>query len=217
MQIALLWVGAVAFLLILLIISGLILRRHRQEEKAKTPRPAPSAPQPVATTDQPAPPKNYAVAVPAWEADGMTYRLLVVDDMPQWAETIRQFATLFPCHVRHATNLTAALQTVARWQPHVILLDLHMPRDDWQPVAAMRQKYRPNQKTLAFCEQVTTHPKLQDIIVVITSVEDQAEQQEAAVAAGAHHFYTKAEFTVNHLYDLLRQAQLRQQTADTPT
>lgn len=135
-----------------------------------------------------------------------TIRVLVVDDLPHWAEVIRSFAQLYACDMRQATNLSAAIKQVAHWQPHIILLDLHMPRDAWQPIPSLQKKYGPAQKTLAFCEQITSHPKLQDVRVVITSVEDQSEQKEAGLAAGAHAFYTKSDFTVELFADLLNQA-----------
>lgn len=135
----------------------------------------------------------------------MTTRVLIVDDLPHWADVIRGYSHLYDCEVRHATNLTAALKDVARWRPQIILLDLHMPRDAWQPKSGLKRKYGPAQKSLAFCEQVTSHPELQDVLVVITSVEDQSEQKAAGLAAGAFAFYTKAEFNVESFAALLEK------------
>ncbi len=135
--------------------------------------------------------------------EGTPWRILVVDDMSIWANTIRHFSTLFNCEVRHAARLTAAVQELARWKPHLIILDLHMPRDSWQPTTSLQGKYAPDQKTLAFCEQVIAHPKLSNILVTITSVEEQAEQQAIAMSAGAHHFFTKGEFGVEQFSTLL--------------
>lgn len=142
--------------------------------------------------------------------DKQTWRVLVVDDLPVWADTITHFATLFDCEVRLATTLSAAARDLARWQPHLIILDLHMPRDSWQPTPQLREKYGPHQKSLAFCEQVTSHPKLSDVIVAVATVEEQPEQQVLARQAGAHYFYNKADFTVAHFEDLLARTHAAQ-------
>ena len=63
---------------------------------------------------------------------------------------IRHFSSLFNCEVRHASRLTAAVQELARWKPQLIILDLHMPRDPWQPVPALQGKYAPDKKHSLF-------------------------------------------------------------------
>ena len=149
--------------------------------------------------------------------EGTPWHVLVVDDMAIWANTIRHFSTLFNCEVRHASRLTAAVQELARWKPHLIILDLHMPRDPWQPIPELQGKYAPDQKTLAFCEQVTSHPKLAHILVTITSVEQQPEQQAIAISAGAHHFFTKGEFDVDKFTSLLVEVSQRNPTSIPPS
>jgi CheY-like chemotaxis protein len=141
--------------------------------------------------------------------EGTPWRVLVVDDMAIWANTIRHFSSLFNCEVRHASRLTAAVQELTRWKPQLIILDLHMPRDPWQPIPALQGKYAPDQKTLAFCEQVTTHPKLAHVLVTITSVEQQPEQQANAMSAGAHYFFTKGDFDVDKFTSLLVEVSQR--------
>ena len=132
-------------------------------------------------------------------------RILIVDDLPVWADSISAFAGLFGCEARTATTLQTAVRELIRWQPQLIILDLHMPRDEWEPVHAIGQKYAPNQKTLAFCEQVTSHPKLGHVIVAMVSVENQVEQQALALRAGADFFYTKGDFNVDKFEFLLNQ------------
>jgi len=129
--------------------------------------------------------------------NGSRWRVLVVDDLPVWADNVRAFAEMHRCGFRLATDLSAAVRELARWRPHLIILDLHMPRDPWQPIPELRDKYNPNQKTLAFCEQVTSHPQLSHILVAVVSVEQQLEQQELACKAGAHFFYNKGQFSIN--------------------
>jgi CheY-like chemotaxis protein len=139
------------------------------------------------------------------------WRVLIVDDLPKWGDSISSMASLFDCDVRVTTNLSAAVRELARWQPQLIILDLHMPRDEWEPVPQLALKYKPNLKTLAFCEQVTTHPQLSHVLVAMVSVENQLEQQALALEAGAHFFYTKGEFNVEK-FDFL----LSQLTAESP-
>jgi CheY-like chemotaxis protein len=133
------------------------------------------------------------------------WRILVVDDLPLWGESVQTMAAMLECDVHVATNLNAAVRELGHWSPHLILLDLHMPWDAWEPLAELRHKYEPNQRTLAFCEQVTREPSLNHIVVVVVSVENQVEHQEKAFKAGAHRFFTKGEFTTQLLDDLLDQ------------
>lgn len=132
------------------------------------------------------------------------WRILIVDDAPMWAEAVRTLAKSLPCEIRLATNLTAGARQLARWRPQLILLDLHMRRDDWQPIPELRGKYERSQRTLAFCEQVTTHPELQNVMVVITSIEDQERLREVATTAGAHDFCTKLDLNVEKLSAFLQ-------------
>ncbi|MCB8944807.1 MAG: response regulator [Ardenticatenaceae bacterium] len=139
----------------------------------------------------------------------MTYskiwRILVVDDLPRWGETIQDMAHLLHCQVRVVTNLQAAVRELMNWSPHLILLDLHMPWESWEPLPELNQKYTPDQKALAFCEQVTTSPPLKHILVVIVSVESQPIHQERAALAGAHRYFTKGEFKIEQFQSLLDQ------------
>lgn len=207
-----------------IILIGLLLYRQRQSTSAEIVAPKSkqvAGSQPAAQAKQEEEIREETAVSPPpplpEKPTGSPRRILVVDDMSVWANTIRQFSTLFHCEVRHASRLTAAVQELARWQPHLIILDLHMPRDPWQPIPTLRGKYAPDQHTLAFCEQVTTHPKLAHILVAITSVEEQAEQQTLARAAGAHYYFTKGEFNVEQLTQLLADVEKRIQFHTTPS
>jgi CheY-like chemotaxis protein len=137
------------------------------------------------------------------------WRVLIVDDLPTWGDSVGSLATLLGCQVRTAANLSAAVRELARWRPHLIILDWHMPRDEWEPVPALQKKYKPNQKTLAFWEQVTTHPQLSHILIAMVSVENQFEQQKLALDAGAHFFYTKGDFDSEKFAFLISQLEAR--------
>ena len=146
----------------------------------------------------------------------MTVRVLVVDDLIHWADSIKKYSLLYNCEVHHAVNFPAAIKDVRQWRPQLILLDLHMPSDSWQPEATLKMAYGPARKSLAFCKQITSHPQLQDVIVVITSVENQAEHMQAGVEAGAFAFYTKPDFTVDIFEALLAEAEKRANPANPP-
>ena len=86
-----------------------------------------------------------------------------------------------------------------------------MPHDPWQPIAALQGKYPPDQKTLAFCEQVVSHPRLKDIFVIFSSVEEQPEQKALTRQAGAADFFSKGEFSVALFARVLQRVYERQQ------
>ena len=104
--------------------------------------------------------------------------------------------------------MTAA-QALKTWKPQLILLDLHMPRDDWKPPDTLRDKYLVDQKTLAFCDQVVNSAESEETMVVITSVEKQEVEQQKALVAGAFRFYTKENFRLDDLEELLQILQAR--------
>lgn len=181
-----------------------------QEESHPPSTPLTKSPTNLTANKAPIPPTIPDTPPPA---PGELWRVLVVDDLPLWANQIRDYGRLFPCEVRHAVRLSAAAQEVARWDPHLIILDFHMPRDPWQPIEALKAKYAPDQKTLAFCEQIVTHPKLKDIVVIFCSVEEQAEQQALTRRAGAADFFTKGEFSINLFASVLQRVYDRQHSS----
>jgi CheY-like chemotaxis protein len=131
------------------------------------------------------------------------WRILVVDDLPMWEETIRIMAKPLGAEVRAAANLSLALREVSRWDPHLVLLDLHMPRDSWVPQKKLLEKYGRTLPTLAFCELVTTTPQLNHIKVILTSVESKGILKRLARQASAHGFCPKGELNFNKLKELL--------------
>lgn len=134
-----------------------------------------------------------------------SWRILIVDDLPVWAASVRSMAQRLNGEVRLATNLKAAVRALRHWEPHLVLLDLHMPRDTWEPIETLSNRYAPHLKTLAFCEQITSHPDLTKVMVVMTSVEEQPRLQELAAVAGAHDFYTKDDFNTEKLRKILEE------------
>lgn len=160
--------------------------------------------------------KNFDLSTPHRQFKAMTkakWRILIIDDLPVWATVIRDMAALLQSEVSLATNLSVAMRMLNNWEPHLILLDMHMPRDKWEPLAALQEKYDPSLKTLAFCEQITSDPKWSQVMVVMTSVEEQSRLQELASTAGAHAFFTKDDFNGQKLQELLRQIDQRDTAA----
>ncbi|MGR3278991.1 ATP-binding protein, partial [Acaryochloris marina NIES-2412] len=56
------------------------------------------------------------------------YRILVVEDLPENREPLVQLLQSVGYEVQEASNGQAALMLTQRWQPHLILMDLHLPQ-----------------------------------------------------------------------------------------
>lgn len=54
-------------------------------------------------------------------------RILVVDDEKEVCSALKEFLEMKGYTVQAAHNGPAALETVAQWQPHIVLLDIIMP------------------------------------------------------------------------------------------
>ena len=62
-----------------------------------------------------------------------TERVLVVEDDPHLLKFVEDALKIAEYEVRSAGDGEEALAILARWRPHVILLDLNMPRmDGWE-------------------------------------------------------------------------------------
>jgi CheY-like chemotaxis protein len=142
-----------------------------------------------------------------------TWRVLIIDDRAKFADAVRDMAHLYGCETRTALNLSTAVQEVTQWQPHLVILDLHMPVDKWEPKPALGAKYNLTQRSLAFCEQLTTHPRLHHVVVCVVSVDNQVEQVQLAEHAGAHRFWPKDGFGANEFEEMLRLVE----SANTPS
>jgi CheY-like chemotaxis protein len=127
------------------------------------------------------------------------WRVLIIDDRVKFADGVRDMAHLYGCETRTALKLSTAIPLLTHWLPHLVVLDLHMPADDWEPKPALRARYNLTQRSLAFCEQLTTHSRFQNVVVCIVSVDCQAEQVERAKQAGAHRFWSKDRLTRTRL------------------
>jgi CheY-like chemotaxis protein len=59
-----------------------------------------------------------------------TPRILIADDEPDIAETLRYCLEQEGCEVQVASNGHEALGAIRSWKPHVALLDVMMPREN---------------------------------------------------------------------------------------
>jgi CheY-like chemotaxis protein len=116
------------------------------------------------------------------------YRILVVDDDQRFYDLIARYLEGFdfPCEAHWAASLSEADGKLHDWRPHLILLDLQMPKDDWIFDTTERNKYAKGLRTLAFCETIVK--EYPNTIVAIVSV---GEIPQAAKECQAHRCYQK--------------------------
>lgn len=127
------------------------------------------------------------------------FRVLVVDDRFEYGQLVKEMGDFLSCETLIVTNFSTAAQQIVDWDPHLLLLDMHLPQDSWEAVPSIREKYDPTQKSLAFCEQTRRHPRLRHTVVIFVSVDNQPEQKELAKSAGAHGYFTKDQFNTEKL------------------
>jgi CheY-like chemotaxis protein len=71
-------------------------------------------------------------------------RVLVVDDHPDSAESLAKVIEMLGHEARFLTNATQVEGLVADFKPHVLLLDIAMPRiDGWTLARELRKQYSP--------------------------------------------------------------------------
>lgn len=105
-----------------------------------------------------------------WALVSEQHRVLVVDDERGIQIVLQEILELEGYAVRVASDGAEALAALAQWRPHVILLDLMMPRMDGSA-------FRAEQQDLA--------SDLRDIPVVVVSGARDAQQRADAVQAAA--------------------------------
>jgi CheY-like chemotaxis protein len=138
------------------------------------------------------------------------WNILVIDDMPQLAGLVEKYSKLidYNCQFRWASTLSRAEHEINLRQPHLIVLDLHMPGDTWKPSPVLAKEFGAL-TTLAFCKRIVTDPKLTKIAVVLVSVDDQV--RDLGKKAGAHGFYNKYDFTLERFEGILQKLSMRHQ------
>jgi two-component system, chemotaxis family, CheB/CheR fusion protein len=94
-----------------------------------------------------APPEK--VSPPGEASAGAARRVLVVDDLPDSADTLRDLLDAWGHEVRAVYSGEAALEAAAALEPEIVLLDIGMPGLDGYEVAARLRKAHPTLKIVA--------------------------------------------------------------------
>ena len=105
----------------------------------------------------------------------MTYRILLVDDEVDILEFIRYNLVREGYEVYTAQDGAEALDLAAKYLPHLILLDMMMPRMDG----------------IETCRAIRRNPELRHTIIVFLSALGEEEQQLAGFDVGADDYLTK--------------------------
>src|SRR5438094_7732610 len=106
---------------------------------------------------------------------GRALRILVVDDLVDAAEGLAIYLALHGHQVRTAHDGLAAQTAAVAFTPHVILLDIGLPKLDGFRVA----------------EQIRQQGLLQRVCLIAVTGHGRSDDREAARAAGFDHFLLK--------------------------
>jgi CheY-like chemotaxis protein len=102
-------------------------------------------------------------------------RILIADDNAQNVELLEAYLAEGDWDVRTTADGEETLRLVRDWQPHVILLDIMMPKISGFEV----------------CKRLRADPHTSDIAVLMVTGLDQPSDIDKAVEAGAEDFMTK--------------------------
>lgn len=95
-------------------------------------------------------------------------RVLVVDDMPDACLTLGMHLELDGYEVRSANSAAEAVELVARFNPHCVLLDVHMPEVDGLELArTLRSRYGDDIVLVAVTGRSPTDSRVADAFVVV--------------------------------------------------
>ena len=107
--------------------------------------------------------------------DAQVRKLLVIDDCPDFSESLRHLLRGLPVQVRIAGTGAQGLRLAADWLPDVVLCDLRMPAPDG----------------LAVARALRAVPALEASTLIALSGCVTAQDAVAARAAGYHHVWEK--------------------------
>jgi CheY-like chemotaxis protein len=118
-------------------------------------------------------------------------RVLVVDDSRDTLVLLEKLLSKFDCEVRTCQNSSQAVSMAQDFAPHVIFLDIDMPRLDGYEVAEdLHELNLPNY-----------------MLVAVTSYTDEAHRQEC-VASGFNRFLSKP-VSIDDLAGVIKAAKAR--------
>jgi CheY-like chemotaxis protein len=95
-------------------------------------------------------------------------RVVVVDDLPDACLTLGMHLELDGYTVRSANSAAEAIDLVARFRPHCVLLDVHMPDVDGLELArTLRSQYGDDIVLVAVTGRSPTDARVADAFVVV--------------------------------------------------
>ena len=102
-------------------------------------------------------------------------RILIVDDNPTNQKLTAFLLTAHGYEVRTAVDAETALEGMEAWTPHLILMDLQLPKMDG----------------FELTRRLKSNPRTRDIIVVALTAYAMKGDEERAVAAGCDGYVAK--------------------------
>ncbi|MBZ0320261.1 MAG: response regulator [Anaerolineae bacterium] len=109
-------------------------------------------------------------------------KVLVVDDQYDFVEEVEAASDQLnpPCEVRWASTFIEARDFLLQWEPHIVLLDVHMPPDD-----NVLRSFR-------FCSFILSH--LESTVIVFISADYESDLVSTAISVGARDYIFKGDF-----------------------
>jgi len=114
--------------------------------------------------------------------------ILLIDDEKSYAKVIKEALEISGVEVLLAHNAMDALNLFQQVPPDLILLDVMMPEVDG----------------LSLLRWIREHSENENLPIHVVSAKAQADDQKAAIAAGANGFLAKP-FTVQEMRDVIGQ------------
>tara|TARA_B100000579_G_C22331227_1_gene620622 strand:+ start:176 stop:616 length:441 start_codon:yes stop_codon:yes gene_type:complete len=109
------------------------------------------------------------------EIDLSTASILLVDDNAQNLELMQAFLEELPCHIRTASDGIEAIESIERSCPHLVILDVMMPRMSGFEV----------------CQKIKSQPSTRNTVVIMVTALNEVSDYERAVECGTNDFITK--------------------------
>ncbi|HVX16012.1 MAG TPA: response regulator [Pirellulales bacterium] len=82
-------------------------------------------------------------------SEGVSARVLVVEDHADTADFLSRYARLVGCNVRTASTAAQALETSLEFRPQIVFLDIGLPdMDGWELAKRLRRDLAPTDPVL---------------------------------------------------------------------
>ncbi len=140
------------------------------------------------------------------EPDGISYRILVVDDRKDNRQLLVKMLSPLGFAVKQASDGIAAVEIWENWQPHLILMDLQMPMmDGCEATMEIRSRIQQRESKQAMGEEINVsgaEPLIPKIIALTASTIE--GRRSFALFAGCDDFISKP-FRKNEIFDTLHK------------